>query len=99
MASHGTFADVWPFVTTVKKQLGAHKYVLEDTGATYKSGRPKVMVVFLDRDGREIAKREGMELESARTGKVYYVCRAEEDVPAQKGRWLENPYTDGDLYG
>lgn len=73
-----TFQEQWTFPSEVKRQLGAASFEVRPIPEHFKSGRPKVEVIFLDASKRLVSRRIGMELVSKRTGTKYYVCEAEE---------------------
>ena len=76
------FNDMWGFPSDVQKTIPSAKcYVEENTGRTYRSGRPVVDVVFIDANRREICRRSGMRLKSKK-GNDYVVCRREPEPSA-----------------
>ena len=56
----------------------------EQTGKTFKSGRPIVDCVFFDANKRELQRRSGMRLVSKK-GNKYCVCRREPELVAGGG--------------
>ena len=79
------FNDMWGFPSDVQKTIPSAKcYVEENTGRTYRSGRPVVDVVFFDANRREICRRSGMRLTSKK-GNDYVVCRREHEREPERG--------------
>ena len=79
-ASHhrtmSNFSEKWkpPFVV-MKSIEHAARYDILETDRKFRTGRPMVQVLFVDRAGTEITRRQGMVLRSKRTGDDYIVCR------------------------
>ena len=74
------FNDTWAPTWEVQKSLPtARACVIENTGRTFKTGRPVVDAVFFDANRREICRRSGMRLTSKK-GHEYVVCRREPEV-------------------
>jgi hypothetical protein len=70
------FSENWkpPFVV-MKSIERAARYDILETDRKFRTGRPMVQVLFVDRAGTEITRRQGMVLNSKRTGDDYIVCR------------------------
>ena len=51
----------------------ARACIIENTGRTFKTGRPVVEAVFFDGNRREVCRRSGMRLTSKR-GNEYVMC-------------------------
>ena len=74
------FNEMWAPTWEVRKTIpGAQACIVENTGRTYRSGRPVVEVAFYDGDRREICRRSGMRLTSKK-GHEYVVCRREPEL-------------------
>ena len=74
------FNEMWAPTWEVRKTIsGAQACIVENTGRTYRSGRPVVDVLFFGADRREICRRSGMRLTSKK-GAEYVVCRREPEV-------------------
>ena len=77
------FAETWNVTWEVQKTIPrAKSCVLEETGKTYKSGRPIVDCVFFDANKRELQRRSGMRLVS-KAGNKYCVCKRHPELAAQ----------------
>lgn len=75
-----TFTEIFDFPNNVKKQYGEDiRYKAELTGDTYKSGREIYEFRFYNELGVHLATHEGMQLESKKTGKPYFVCKREKN--------------------
>ena len=74
------FAETWNVTWEVQKTFPrAKSCVLEETGKTFKSGRPIVDCVFFDSARREICRRSGMRLVS-KAGNKYCVCKRDPEL-------------------
>ena len=75
-----SFQDSWTPTWEVQKSIkGARACLIENTGRTFRSGRPIIEAVFYDASRREICRRQGMTLTSKK-GADYTVCRREPDM-------------------
>ena len=75
-----SFSESWAYANLLKSELGAASYDIQPFPGTFKSGRPRFMATFLDRDNKVLARRIGMELTSKKTGDYYKVFSREEWV-------------------
>jgi hypothetical protein len=91
------FSETWGVVWEVKKTIpGAIQYVIENTDQKFSSGRPKIDVVFLNGNNREICRRSGMRLVS-KAGREYEVCRREPETAAAQAPHQHKDSTE-DVY-
>lgn len=75
-----TFQQDWPYVSTVKGELNAVAYDVNDLGERFSTGRVKLEIVFYGATPSglqvELSRHVGMRLRS-RTGINYLVCQRE----------------------
>lgn len=79
-----SFEASWAFPSDIKHQLGAASYEVRPLPEYFKTGRPKIEVLFLDDSRRLISRRIGMELVSKKTGRPYHMCQREEPSRLQR---------------
>jgi hypothetical protein len=91
------FNQTWGVTWEVEKTIpGARACLTENTGRSYRSGRPIIEAVFYDGSRREICRRQGMTLTSKK-GQDYTVCRKEADKPAAARATADDVFEDGGL--
>ena len=84
MAGNNDFQTQWGVPWEVKETIpGATRYEIESTDQKFSSGRPKIDVVFLNGNNREICRRTGMSLTS-KAGRPYEVCRRDPEMLPQR---------------
>ena len=89
-----SFQDQWAPTWEVQNTIpGALACIIENTGRTFKTGRPIVDAVFFDANRMEISRRSGMRLSSKR-GNEYVVCRREPERPRDR----RGPPTAADVF-
>jgi hypothetical protein len=89
-----SFQEQWAPTWEVQKTIpGAKACIVENTGRTYKSGRPIIEAVFYDGSRRELCRRQGMTLTSKK-GADYTVCRKDPDPPTQAPPTVEDVFDD-----
>ena len=75
-----SFNESWAYVNILREELKAASYDVQPFPGTFRSGRPKFIATFMNRENKVIARRIGMELTSRKTGQGYKVFSREEWV-------------------
>ena len=75
-----SFNESWAYVNILREELKAASYDVQPFPGTFRSGRPKFIATFMNRENKVIARRIGMELTSRKTGQGYKVFSREELV-------------------
>ena len=93
-----SFQESWAPTWQVQKSIkGARSCLIENTGRSFKTGRPIVDAVFDDGNRQEICRRQGMSLTSKK-GQSYVVCRIDPVQPAAtQAHSVEDVFDDKDL--
>ena len=74
------FSESWAYANLLKGELKAASYDVQPFPGCFKSGRPRWIATFFNRENKVIGRRIGMELTSKRTGQGYKVFSREEWV-------------------
>ena len=82
--SDSKFRRDWPYVNTVKKEMGADSYELIETEEKFSTGRRKYEVVFFDSNLTVISRHIAMRLLS-RSNSPYIVCQRQAKMSSEHG--------------
>ena len=74
------FSESWAYPNVLKEELKAASYDIQPFPGCFKSGRPRWIATFFNRENKVIARRIGMELTSKRSGQGYQVFSTSEWV-------------------
>jgi hypothetical protein len=71
------FLKDWPYVSTVRTELGAAEHEVVEMAEYFSTGRRKYQAIFFDEDHKEISRHLAMRLINNSTGSAYMVCKRE----------------------